>query len=352
MNSTLSRERQKNFPTFKHWRVEYSPDQTVWLGLDKQDATTNVLSREVLTEFEAIIDHLAAEPPGGLVLHSLKANGFISGADINEFPEIIKEDDVSELISRGQRMLDRLESLPCTSVAMIDGYALGGGLEFAMACDVRVVAEEDNRTLSLPEIQLGLHPGFGGTIRTIQLCGVLQAMPMILSGSPVTPAKARRMGLVDKVVDRSRLEETAAKLARRPSRPRKRALLDRLLHLDVIRPLIARRLRAGVAARARREHYPAPYAVIDLWEKHAALSPAAYAAEAGSFARLLDTDTSKNLVRVYFLQERLKQSADYAIRARTTARSGHLHVVGAGIMGGDIAAWAALQGLTGDTAGP
>ncbi|HJP39863.1 MAG: 3-hydroxyacyl-CoA dehydrogenase NAD-binding domain-containing protein [Gammaproteobacteria bacterium] len=342
MTVPLSFILQKNLPDFIHWRVEYSPDRVVWLGLDKQGASANVLSSEVLTEFESIIDLLVATPPAGLVIHSLKSNGFISGADINEFPAIASQGDAYTLLRRSHDLLERFESLPCTSVAMIDGYALGGGLELAMACDTRVVADEDKRTLGLPEVQLGLHPGFGGTVRAVRLAGTSHALPLMLTGNSITPRKARRIGLVDKVVERSKLLETAAMAARRRPPRRRRSLLERVAQHALIRPVMAKRMRAEVARRASPEHYPAPYAVIDLWEQHAA-SAAAFDAEARSFAKLIDTDTSRNLVRVYFLQEHLKRSAE---GVNVAGKATHIHVVGAGIMGGDIAAWCALQGLS------
>ena len=347
MTVPLSATLQKKLPIFNHWRVEFSPDRIVWLGLDKQDASANVLSREVLTELEKIIDILVDMPaatfPSGLIIYSLKTNGFISGADINEFPSIENESDAFALLRRGQALLERLATLPCTTVAMIDGYALGGGLELAMACDFRVVADEDKRTLGLPEVQLGLHPGFGGTVRAVRLAGVSRALPLMMAGNSLTPRKAHKLGLVDKVVAHSRLRETAAQLARRPAPRRRQSLLERILHHDSIRPILARRMRAGVARRASPEHYPAPYAIIDLWEQYGAASAAAYEAEAHSFAKLIGTETSRNLVRVYFLQERLKHTAD---DVGTRSDATHVHVVGAGIMGGDIAAWCALQGLS------
>jgi 3-hydroxyacyl-CoA dehydrogenase/enoyl-CoA hydratase/3-hydroxybutyryl-CoA epimerase len=343
MSLPLSTELQNDLPDFMHWRIEYSPDRIAWLGLDKQGGSTNVLSREVLTEFEHIVEIMTATPPSGLIIYSLKSQGFISGADINEFPKIASEGKVEAQLRRGHDMLARLESLPCTTVAMIDGYALGGGLELALACDVRVAVDEDKRTLGLPEVQLGLHPGLGGTVRAIRLAGVSRIMPIMLSGQSISPRKAMKMGLVDKVVERSRLQETAAKMARRPLRRRRQNLLDRILNHKRIRPLMARRIRASVAHRASPEHYPAPYAIIDLWEQYGAATEAAYDAEIRSFANLIDTDTSKNLIRVYFLQERLKNTAVIDAEDHHAA---HIHVVGAGIMGGDIAAWCALQGLT------
>ena len=156
------------------------------------------------------------------MLYSGKDSGFILGADINEFPNLKSATDAYEVIRRGQRMLDQLEGLPCSTVAMIDGMALGGGLEIALACDYRVVAKEDRSTLGLPEVQLGVHPGFGGTVRAVRLIGVNQAMPLMLTGRPLRPAKAAKIGLVDKVVPADQLRDAARQLARGPT-PQDRA---------------------------------------------------------------------------------------------------------------------------------
>ena len=110
MSIPLSTTLQNELPEFTHWHIEYSPDRIAWLGLDKQDGSTNVLSREVLTELERIIDLLHATPPSGLIIYSLKANGFISGADINEFPKIVSEGNVEEQLRRGHDLLARLEA--------------------------------------------------------------------------------------------------------------------------------------------------------------------------------------------------------------------------------------------------
>ncbi len=169
---------------FQHWRMEVGDDGLAWLCLDKKDSSTNVLSLEVLTEFEQIIDRLGidrlgTDSPKGLIIYSGKKSGFIAGADINEFPNIDNANDAYDLMCRGHRMLASLESLPCITVAMIDGFALGGGLELALACDWRVAIAEDRPTLGLPEVQLGLHPGFGGTVRAVGLLGVREAMQLM-----------------------------------------------------------------------------------------------------------------------------------------------------------------------------
>jgi 3-hydroxyacyl-CoA dehydrogenase/enoyl-CoA hydratase/3-hydroxybutyryl-CoA epimerase len=325
----------------RHWQLEIDTNGIGWLCFDMADSTTNVLSREVLIELERIVTTLTATPPNGLIIFSGKDSGFIAGADINEFPQMKSGNDVYVLMQRAHKMLNGLESLPCSTVAVIDGFALGGGLELALACDWRIAIDEDRRTLGLPEVQLGLHPGFGGTVRTVRLLGPTQAMSLMLTGQPITPGKARKIGLIDEMSSKDAWREVARSFASNPARVRRPALVNRLLNLPPVRALLGRQMRKTVARRARKAHYPAPYAIVDLWCQHGSGSDDAYDAEARSFAALFETETSRNLVRVYFLQERLKNTA-----AGDDLRSpaSHVHVIGAGVMGGDIAAWCALQG--------
>ena len=323
-----------------NWQLEVDAEGLAWLCLDKKSGSTNVLTREVLFELESIVTGLTAAPPTGLIIYSGKSNGFIAGADVNEFPDIDSEAAAYDLVRRGQRIFDALEQLPCPSVAVIDGFALGGGLELALACAYRLAIASDQRTLGLPEVQLGLHPGFGGTIRAVQLLGVRQAMPLMLSGMAVRPSVAKQIGLVDGLVSAEDWRVAAAKLIWSPPPRRSAPWIDRLLALAPLRAIVAPVLRKQTAKQARIEFYPAPFAIIDLWRKYGGRGEAAFEAEANSFARLIATPTSRNLVRVFFLQDQLKQSAG----ARHEPAN-HVHVVGAGLMGGDIAAWCAFRGL-------
>ncbi|MGI9331157.1 MAG: 3-hydroxyacyl-CoA dehydrogenase NAD-binding domain-containing protein [Gammaproteobacteria bacterium] len=324
----------------QHWRLERDAGQIAWLCLDRAGSGTNILSREVLTELGDVLDELHGEPPAGLVIYSAKESGFIAGADIDEFPGFASEEQVFQLTRQGLDLFQRLEDLPCASVAVINGFALGGGLELALACDWRLVVESWQRSLGLPEVKLGLHPGLGGTVRLVRLVGVRQAMPLMLTGNAVSPEQAKAMGLADALVQAADWRALAADYAKRPGPDRQAPLIDRVLGWRPVRPLLARTLRAQVARQARREFYPAPYAMVDLWRAHGADGTQAYEAEARSFAKLAMGPTSRNLVRVYGLQERLKREAG---ETRDVAR--HVHVVGAGVMGGDIAAWCALRGL-------
>ncbi len=325
----------------KHWTVSADGDRIAWLELDKADGAANVLSGPVLKELNDILAALEAELPKGVVVHSGKTNGFVMGADINEFTKIENPDQAYELIRLGQRVLDRVEQLPCPTVAVINGFALGGGLELAMACDYRVALETDKRILGLPEVQLGIHPGFGGTVRAVQIAGVRPAMQLMLTGNPIDVHKGRRIGLIDKIAAADAWRDVAIELLLAAPPKRTAPLLESLLSSAVARPFIRRLLLKQVAARARKEHYPAPYAIVELWSRFGARGEVAFEAEARSIADLMCTSTSRNLVRVFFLQNRIKSQG-----SETAPRVSHVHVIGAGVMGGDIASWCALRGLT------
>jgi 3-hydroxyacyl-CoA dehydrogenase/enoyl-CoA hydratase/3-hydroxybutyryl-CoA epimerase len=325
---------------YADWQVESDADGIVWLALDKAEGSANVLSRPVLEQLADILGTLESSLPSGVVVHSAKSSGFVMGADINEFTTIDSADAAAGLVRAGQEIMNRLEALPCPSVAVINGFALGGGLELAMACDYRVALAGERRILGLPEVQLGLHPGFGGTVRAVRLCGVRFAMQLMLTGQPVTVAKGLRHGLIDRVVADDDWKPAAREvLATQPARA-SAPLLDRVLGISPLRPVVARTLRKQVAKKARPDHYPAPYAIIDLWRQHGGAGADAYAREAASFAHLLVGSTARNLVRVFFLQNRLKSQGK---KAADPVR--RVHVVGAGVMGGDIAAWCALRGM-------
>ena len=323
------------------WKIDRDADGIVWLVLDKPGTSANVLSSEVLIELGAMLAELSANPPRALIVRSAKANGFIAGADIREFTAFKGPEDAFALIRGGQGVLDRLEALPCPSVAAIHGFALGGGLELALACHYRVAVNDESLALGLPEVQLGIHPGFGGTVRAVRTVGVRPAMELMLTGKPVRAEKALRIGLVDRLVSAEGLQSAARALALNPPGRRRAPLLERLLSTPALRPFVKSALLRQLAARVRREQYPAPYAVVDLWAAYGARGAASFEAEARSIAELFGTLTARNLIRVFMLQDRLK-----ALGGKSAVPVKNLHVVGAGVMGGDIAAWSALRGMS------
>jgi 3-hydroxyacyl-CoA dehydrogenase / enoyl-CoA hydratase / 3-hydroxybutyryl-CoA epimerase len=327
-------------PHAPQWTLELDADRVAWLTFDRPGHSANALSRAAMTELDERLAEVERVRPAGLVIVSGKS-GFIAGADVGEFGQVREPAEAVPSIRAAHAVLERLERLPCPSVAAINGYCLGGGLELALACRHRVCADGSSVTLGLPEVMLGIHPGFGGTVRSVQLVGVTTAMDMMLTGKNLRPAKALAVGLVDRVVPAGELRTAAKQLALQPL-PRRRAPLgQRLLGLPGIRSVVASKIEQQVGRRARREHYPAPYAIVDLWRRHAANPRTAYEAEAQSVAQLVCTQTSRNLVRIFFLQERLK-----TLGGKDVPAGGHVHVIGAGVMGGDIAAWCALRGFT------
>ncbi|MGB6485418.1 MAG: 3-hydroxyacyl-CoA dehydrogenase NAD-binding domain-containing protein [Steroidobacteraceae bacterium] len=323
------------------WKMERDGDGIVWLTADKPDTSTNVLSSGVLRELNALIDRIALPPPRGVVVLSAKKSGFIAGADIKEFTGISSPESGYRLIHAGQQVFDRLEALGCPTVAAIHGFALGGGLELALACRYRIAVNDARVSLGFPEVQLGIHPGFGGTVRSVRLIGVRAAMEMMLTGKSVRADKALRLGLVDRLVPEAELRAIARELILNPPPPHRPGLAERVLSWPFVRWLTHRALIGQVAQKARREHYPAPYAIIDLWARYGAHGTVAYEAEARSIAHLFTTETARNLIRVFLLQDRLK-----ALGGKSPIPLERVHVVGAGVMGGDIAAWSALRGFS------
>lgn len=327
--------------SYRHWRSELDENGTCHLTLDRADSGTNSLSREVLDELDRLLSELEPAPPRALVIRSGKRSGFIAGADVHEFTAISTAEEALQLIRRGQSLLARIEALPLPTVALIHGFCLGGGLELALACRYRIASDDPATRLGFPEILLGIHPGFGGTLRSIRLVGPLTALGMMLTGRTLAARQAQKIGLVDYAVPERHLDNALQTLLAAPPVPRQLPLRERLAALPLARNLVVYFLRRGVAKKADPRHYPAPYALINLWQGFGSDEAANYAAEADSVARLITGDCARNLVRVFQLQERLKaQGKADGERPRT------VHVVGGGVMGGDIAIWCALQGLS------
>ncbi|MCH8846217.1 MAG: enoyl-CoA hydratase/isomerase family protein [Proteobacteria bacterium] len=326
---------------WKNWHLETDEDDIVWLHFDKAESSTNVFSADVFVEFFEVLDQLSEMNPKGLIILSDKENGFIAGANIEEFTQLESEEQALELIRVGQSAFDKLEALPFPTLSLINGFCLGGGMEMSLACDYRIALDEAKTRLGLPEVLLGIHPGWGGTMRLPRLIGAPAAMDLMLSGRTVSARAAKKMGIVDHIAPQRHLKRAAKILILKRPVIRTAGKIRAIANTGVARPLLAKYLRKQVAKRAPEEHYPAPYALIDLWEKYAGDEKTMLTEEAISVARLMSEGTAKNLVRVFLLQERLK-----SLGKGVDFQPKHIHVIGAGIMGGDIAAWCALKGLT------
>ena len=321
-----------------HWYLD--EDSVAWAILDKKGESTNTLSEAVLRELDTLLDEVAAASPKGLVLRSAKKNGFVAGAEISEFTDMIVDADIRQKIKQGLSVLDKLEGLRCPTIALIHGFCLGGGLELALACKYRIAREDSN--LGFPEVMLGLHPGLAGTWRSLKVMPPVEAMTAMLTGKTIIGKKAKRLGLLDAAIpERHFAEAVRWAIAGKLKKATNSDFKSKAMTFGPVRTMIAGQMEKKTAAKARKDHYPAPFALIDLWREHGDDLDAMRAAETISFARLMTSETSRNLVRTFFLREKLKGYAKGA--AHDIA---HVHVVGAGVMGGDIAAVCAKEGFT------
>lgn len=326
--------------TYKNWQLDIDQERIAWVWLDCADSSANTLSHQVVDELNAILDELGAQSVRGLVIGSAKKSGFILGADVKEFTSLTDPNMAFELIRRGQAVMDRIEMMNCPTVAMINGMCLGGGLELALACRYRI-ADADQARLGLPEVKLGIHPGFGGSLRSIQLLGVPAAMDLMLTGRTIDARRAAKIGLINYAVPERQLKRAATGIIMSPPREKPQPLWKRSLNKKWARPLLAKYLWRNVEKKASPDHYPAPFALIDLWLKFGDEPAEMLREEALSVARLISGDTAQNLIRVFFLQEKMKAAGK--LQGGYTPK--RVHVIGGGVMGGDIAAWCAMQGF-------
>jgi 3-hydroxyacyl-CoA dehydrogenase/enoyl-CoA hydratase/3-hydroxybutyryl-CoA epimerase len=325
---------------FKHWQIKRDADGLAWITLDVADSSANTLGREVLEEFSAVLDTLDREPPKGAVIRSGKSAGFIAGANIEEFTKITSPADAKAMVQRGWDLYNRLAAVKYPTLALIRGHCMGGGLELSLACRYRVTVDEPGTKLALPEVMLGIVPGWGGMLRLPQVVGPAAAMDMMLTGKNIDAKRAKKMGLADECVP-ARVMDNTARMLVLSGRPKRELPFMQKLMLGPLKGMVAKGAAKQVAKRARREHYPAPYAIIETWQKYNGNSLAVPANDPASLDAIFSSATTKNLVRVFFLQDRLKsfgKDSDFAPK--------HVHVIGAGVMGGDIAAVCAMRGMT------
>ena len=322
----------------KHWHWEKDPQGLAWLTFDKQGESANTFSREALQELDASLEAIAAAQPKGLVIRSAK-DGFIAGADVEEFTRFKSPEEAMSFVKLGWDVFQRLHDLPFPTTAMINGFCMGGGLELALACRYRVALDDPKTRIAFPEVMLGIMPAWHGVQWLPKVVGPAAGLDMLLTGRALDARRAKRIGLVDEAVPLRILENTA-RIMTLEARPRRGLPFTQSLML-ALRPLVVWNARKQVAKRARREHYPAPYAILELWKKYDGDPFAAANDPSCSITALFEHPTTENLIRIFFLQERLKgqgKGSDF--------QAHHVHVVGAGVMGGDIAAVCAMRGLT------
>jgi 3-hydroxyacyl-CoA dehydrogenase/enoyl-CoA hydratase/3-hydroxybutyryl-CoA epimerase len=327
---------------FQHWQVEQREDGVLVLGLDRAGESVNALAQDVLLELDAVLERIALDPPKGVVIRSLKASGFIAGADIREFAEFDARGVTDDAIRRGQQVFQRLSELSCPTAVAIHGFCMGGGTELSLACRYRVASNDPSTRIGLPEVKLGIYPGWGGSVRLPRLVGAPAAFDMMLTGRSLSASAARTIGLVDKVAEPAVLVDAAIELVKRGTqRPFKQRVIAWATNTWLARQILAPMLVKQVARKARKAHYPAPYSLIETWRRSGGSVQSRLSAERRSVVKLSATPTARNLIRVFFLQERLKGIGGKYMGPAIK----NVHVIGAGVMGGDIAAWSAYKGF-------
>ncbi|MFT4058601.1 MAG: 3-hydroxyacyl-CoA dehydrogenase NAD-binding domain-containing protein [Legionella sp.] len=328
---------------YKNWNLKRDHDNILWLGLDRKDTSVNSINEEILDELNSFLHEIAQDKNAiGLVIYSVKAKGFIAGADVSLFSKFETPVQAVDFLRKGQAVYARLQTLGIPTVAMIDGFCLGGGFELALSCTYRIASDEKDTRIGLPEVLLGIHPGWGGTVRLPQLIGGFNALSQVmLTGSGLVATKAKALGMVDDVVPVRQLKRAAVYFIKNKPSPHTPSFIQGLTNSAWLRKPLAALMRKNIAKRVRKEHYPAPYAIVDLWEKEGGIGDRAYLKEIDSVEHLVTLgSTSRNLIRAFELRERLKSFAK-----ESDFKATQVHVIGAGVMGGDIAAWCALRGL-------
>lgn len=323
--------------TFKHFNISTDHENICWAEIDVNGKSVNVLTQEVMSDLANILNWLEKNTKiKGFSLTSGKPGGFIYGADIAEFELYKTKQDVRSHMEFVHGLFNRIENLRVPTAVGIDGIAVGGGLEIALAFDHIITTSGNKTKLGFPEVNLGILPGYGGSGRAYGRIGTASVAEMMISGKPLIAEAAKDIGLIDQVVNGADNIKPAIKSwleaqnQKKPERKQRETETDQSA-LEICREKFLRRVRV--------EHTPAPFAIIEHLRKHGHSSVAMSAAEMDIFPDLMVGSASKNLRRVYHLTDKVRKTA------RGDSKIKKLHVVGAGVMGGDIAAVAAMSGL-------
>lgn len=341
---------------FKNFHIETNDRGVVTATLDVPERAMNVFDPGVIEELESLVAEWEnAKDINAIVFRSGKPTGFLAGADINVIQSISTPQEADEIIARGQNLFTRIERLPMPTVAAIHGPCLGGGLEFALACNYRVARDDSSTRLGLPETQLGVIPGWGGTQRLPRVVGVVKGLQLILTAKKVTAQAAKKMGLVDRApapeeFDKSVQEFVETVIASPPatevsSSPR-RPLLARLVNNTRFgRWLAFKGTKQRIASQVR--HYPALGAALEAVKAgYRTPGQAGMDAERAAFCQVLFTPTCRNLIGLFFQREKARSVSTWTgPTAEKPAPIKKLGVIGGGAMGAGIAQLAAYQGL-------
>jgi len=312
----------------------------------RKDRSVNVLDDICLVQLEAHVDALEKDVPELLVIESAMPGCFIAGADLDVIAAVDDAEKAERPAERGQSLFRRIEDLTCPSIAVVNGACMGGGLELALACDYLIAVHGDKTRLALPEIKIGIHPGFGGCVRLPRRIGWLAAADMILTGRAIDSKKSKRMGLADISCHAEQVEAAIQHLAVR-GKPKRSGMNPWWMRLWPVRVLFFQQVKKRAFARFKHldieQAYPAIPAAIRLLEEIAGEREGqAYAREAESLGKMTVTPTCKNLIHVFHLGEGLKKQEASKKGRKHLEHINHAAVFGAGVMGSGIA-WVAAK---------
>lgn len=325
------------------------------LTFDDPGRGANVLTREVMTTLAGHLETVGSEAAKGqihaLLIRSGKADSFIAGADVSAIAAIGSVDEGVESARLGQAIYQRLADLPIPTLAAVHGFCMGGGTELALACDVRAISDAPGSRFALPEVQLGILPGWGGTTRLPRLVGLQAALDLLLTGKACKASKAERIGLADHVFPASQFEERTEELARQlaagpwDARRPKRPFVTRLLEGNPVGRAVIRKAARKQVLKLTDGNYPAPLRILDVVAKSEGESlSTALDYEALALGELIVSPECRGLVHVFNLRERARK-APWAAGGEASSVD-HIAVIGAGVMGGGIAQLAAYNGIT------
>lgn len=326
--------------------LEIRDSNIAYLTFDLVGEKVNKLSAPVLSDLENKLEEIKSNPDiKALVIKSNKKGIFIAGADINEIKEIKEVPEAKEKVSRGQQILHKISELDIPSIAVINGACLGGGLELALACTYRIVTPNPKTSLGLPEVNLGIIPGFGGCIRLPALVGLQESLKIILSGKPIKAKKALKIGLADQMLSEEFLEEgldsflkDAVNKNNKYLTKRKKAKSKRSIFEDVfLGRIIVHKFAKRDLLNKTKGQYPAPlYALEVIRRTYGSRINKGLKIELEAFCELVIGDISKNLIEIFFINEELKKDSgvDKDVEVKEINKA---TLVGAGVMGGGIA---------------
>ncbi len=336
---------------FRHLRMERDGRGVVTVTFDVLGSPVNVFNDATTGELVEVVSRLERDPPRVVVFRSGKPSGFIAGADIHRIQRITTEAEARAVQSAGHELFERMERLPCPTVAVIHGVCLGGGLEFALACKHRIARDDPSTKIGLPEVQLGLIPGWGGTVRLPRLVGVREALGMILEGKTYSAPKAAAVGLVDRAISAASFEvevstfiddRLAGRSVRRPSRGLMGTLLD---GTAPGRAMVLATARKRAAKKGR--DYPALAAALRVIRAGLRGGPAAgFAAEREEFPKLLFSSVARSLIDLFLHREQARKTSTWVSEEHAPRKVRKAAVVGAGVMGAGIAQLLALNKMS------